>query len=92
MNKTELIDQVASASGLSKKDVATVIDEVFDAVMAAVRSGEKVSIPGVIAFEQVERKARQGYNPQTGEPMPIPASKAVKITAGSRLKAAGKGA
>ena len=92
MNKTELIDQVASASGLSKKDVATVIDEVFDAVMAAVRSGEKVSIPGVIAFEQVERKARQGYNPHTGEPMPIPASKAVKITAGSRLKAAGKGA
>lgn len=92
MNKTELIDQVASASGLSKKDVATVIDEVFDTVMAAVRSGEKVSIPGVIAFEQVERKARQGYNPQTGEPMPIPASKAVKITAGSRLKAAGKGA
>ena len=92
MNKTELIDQVASASGLSKKDVATVIDEVFDAVMAAVRSGEKVSIPGVIAFEQVERKARQGYNPQTGESMPIPASKAVKITAGSRLKAAGKGA
>lgn len=91
MKKTELIDQVAEGTGLSKKDVAAVIDEVFEVVMAQVRSGEKVSIPGVIAFEQVERKARQGYNPQTGEAMPIPASKAVKITAGSRLKAAGKG-
>lgn len=92
MNKTELIDAVASGTDLSKKDVGAVIDELFDVVMSQVRDGEKVTIPGVIAFEQVDRKARQGYNPQTGEAMPIPASKAVKITAGSKMKAAGKGA
>ena len=91
MNKTELIGAVASSTGLSKKDVGSVIDDMFDVVMGQVRDGDKVTIPGVIAFEQVDRKARQGYNPQTGEPMPIPASKAVKITAGSKLKAAGKG-
>ncbi len=92
MNKTELIDAVADAAEVSKKDAGAVIDEMFSIVMKKVSKGEKVSIPGVIAFEQVDRKARQGFNPQTGEAMPIPASKAVKITAGSKMKAAGKGA
>lgn len=91
MNKTELIDAVAEGAEVSKKDAGAVIDEMFSVVMAKVSKGEKVSIPGVISFEQVDRKARQGFNPQTGEPMPIPASKAMKITAGSKMKAAGKG-
>lgn len=91
MNKTELVDAVAEGSGVSKKDAGAVIDAMFDVVMSSVGSGEKVTIPGVISFEQVDRKARKGFNPQTKEPIDIPASKAVKITAGSRLKAAAKG-
>lgn len=91
MNKTELIDEVAEGSGVSKKDAGAVIDEMFDIVMKSVARGKKITIPGVITFEQVDRKARKGFNPQTKEPIDIPASKAVKITAGSRLKKAAKG-
>ncbi len=91
MNKTELIDAVAAGAEVSKKDAGAVIDAMFAVVMQSVARGEKVSIPGLIAFDQVDRKARKGFNPQTGEPIQIPASKAIKVTAGSKLKAAAKG-
>ena len=92
MNKTELIDQVAHRTGLSKKDVGAVIDGLFVEVSRVVARGEdKVTIPGFVSFEQVERKARKGFNPQTGEPIMIPASTAVKVTAGNKLKAYAKG-
>ena len=91
MNKTELIDAVSETAEVSKKDTGAVIDALFDEVMQQVSKGEKVSIQGIISFEQVQRKARKGFNPQTGEAMEIPASLAVKVTALSKLKAAGKG-
>ncbi len=91
MNKTELIDAVAAGADVSKKDAGAVIDAMFAVVMDKVSKGEKIAIPGLISFEQVDRKARKGFNPQTGEPIQIPASKAIKVTAGSKLKAAAKG-
>lgn len=91
MNKTELVDAVAESTGVSKKDVGAVIDGMFDQVCQSVGQGNKVSIPGMISFDQVDRKARKGFNPQTGQPIEIPASKAVKISAGAKLKAAAKG-
>lgn len=91
MNKTELIDAVAADADVSKKDAGAVIDAMFTVVMDNVAKGEKVAIPGLISFEQVDRKARKGFNPQTGEPIQIPASKAIKVTAGSKLKKAAKG-
>ena len=91
MNKTELIDAVAAGADVSKKDAGAVIDAMFAVVMENVAKGEKIAIPGLISFEQVDRKARKGFNPQTGEPIQIPASKAIKVTAGSKLKAAAKG-
>ena len=92
MNKTELIDQIADRTGVSKKDVGAVIDGLFVEVSHVVAKGEdKVTIPGFVAFEQVDRKARKGFNPQTGEPITIPASTAVKVTAGNKLKAYARG-
>lgn len=92
MNKTELIDQIAERSGVSKKDVGSVIDGLFIEVSKVVAKGDdKVTIPGFLSFEQVDRKARKGFNPQTGEPITIPASTAVKVTAGNKLKAYAKG-
>jgi len=92
MNKTELIDQVADRTGISKKDVGAVIDGLFIEVSNVVAKGDdKVTIPGFVAFEQVDRKARKGFNPQTGEPITIPASTAVKVTAGNKLKAYARG-
>jgi DNA-binding protein HU-beta len=78
MNKTELIDQIAERTGVPKKDVGAVIDGFFIEVSQVVAKGdEKVTIPGFISFEQVDRKARKGFNPQTGEPITIPASTAM---------------
>lgn len=92
LNKTELIDQIAERTGLAKKDVGAVIDGLFVEVSRVVAKGsDKVTIPGFVSFEQVARKARKGFNPQTGEPIEIPASKAVKVTAGNKLKAFAKG-
>ena len=93
MNKTELIDQIAERTGVPKKDVGAVIDGFFIEVSQVVaKGGEKLTIPGFISFEQVDRKARKGFNPQTGEPITIPASTAVKVTAGNKLKAFARGA
>ena len=59
--------------------------------LTLVANGGKVTIQGMVSFEQVDRAARKGFNPQTGEPLDIPASKAVKVTALSKLKAYAKG-
>ena len=92
MNTTELVDAAAERAGVSKKDAGAVIDAMFVEISRAVaRGGEKVVIPGMVSFEQVQRKARKGFNPQTNEPLEIPASSAVKITAGAKLKAYAKG-
>ncbi len=91
MNKTQLIDVVADRSGVSKKDVEASITGMLDIVAESVSKGEDVTIQGWLKFEQVTRKARMGHNPQTGEKMPIPESTATKVSALTKLKAAGKG-
>ena len=90
ITKTELVASIASATGKSQSTVSSVLDSLFGAVSEAVAGGEKVSIPGWISFEQVATSARTGRNPQTGEEIQIPAGKRVKVTAGSKLKAAVK--
>jgi DNA-binding protein HU-beta len=92
MNRTELVDAIAERSGVAKGDVDATLKGFFDVVANVVASGDdKISIPGWISFEQTERSARTGRNPQTGEELQIPASKAIKISAGSKLKAIAAG-
>lgn len=90
MNRSELVAAVAAESGLSQADVNRTVDALFSVVSGAVASGTKVSIPGWIAFDRTHRSARQGRNPQTGETIQIAASYGVKVSAGSKLKAAAK--
>ncbi|GAD34781.1 DNA-binding protein [Microbacterium sp. TS-1] len=90
ITKTELVASIASATGQSQAAVSGVLDSLFTTVSEAVAKGSKVSIPGWIAFEQVDTAARTGRNPQTGEEIKIAAGKRVKVTAGSKLKAAVK--
>ncbi|WP_303984366.1 HU family DNA-binding protein, partial [Niallia circulans] len=67
MNKTELINAVAEASELSKKDATKAVDAVFDTILNALKDGDKVQLIGFGNFEVRERAARKGRNPQTGE-------------------------
>ena len=92
MNKSELVEAISARADVPRKDVGAVLDAMFVEVSKVVAEGnEKVTIPGWISFEQTERSARTGRNPQTGEAIEVKASKAVKITAGSKLKAIAKG-
>ena len=73
MNKTELVAAVAEQAGLSKKDAEAAIKAFADVVSSALKEGDKVQLVGFGTFEVSERKARNGRNPQTKEPMPNPA-------------------
>lgn len=66
MNKTELINAVAEASELSKKDATKAVDSVFDTILDALKNGDKIQLIGFGNFEVRERSARKGRNPQTG--------------------------
>jgi DNA-binding protein HU-beta len=90
MTKSEFVDQVASKSGLSKKDAGTAVDAVLNSLEDALRSGDEVSFTGFGKFHVAQRGAREGRNPRTGETMQIAASKVPRFTAGSGLKKAVK--
>ncbi|QPZ37839.1 MULTISPECIES: HU family DNA-binding protein [Paramicrobacterium] len=90
LNKTELVAKIASSTGQSQAAVGGVLDALFAELAGSVSNGVKVSIPGWLAVERTNRAARTGRNPQTGETINIPAGHSVKVTAGSKLKAAAK--
>ncbi|MDP7550450.1 MAG: HU family DNA-binding protein [Acidimicrobiales bacterium] len=91
MNKSDLIAAMAGKAGMSNKDAGDCLDAFLDVVADVVAAGEeKLSITGWLSFEQVTRNARMGRNPQTGEALHVPATKACKVSVGSKLKAAAK--
>lgn len=87
MNKNEMIKVVANKiDGATQKDIAVVVDTIFDTITDALYEGKKVAIIGFGSFEVVERAARIGRNPKDGSEIQIPASKAPKFKAGKALK------
>lgn len=86
MNKSELVSAVAEKVGLTKKDTEEVVVAVFESVKEAMSEGEKVQIIGFGTFDVRERKAREGRNPSTGEPIQISAAKVPAFKAGKALK------
>ena len=86
MNKAELIEAVAAAAEISKKDATEAVDAVLDSVKSAVAKGDKVSISGFGIFEKSERSARTGRNPQTGAAVQIAATSVPKFRAGAEFK------
>lgn len=90
MNKTDLINAVAEATELSKKDATSAVDAVFEAITNTLQEGNKVQLIGFGNFEVRERAARKGRNPQTGEEIEIAASKVPAFKPGKALKDAVK--
>ncbi|MEU2770687.1 MULTISPECIES: HU family DNA-binding protein [Streptomyces] len=92
MNRSELIEALAKRAEVTRKDVAAVLGALAETVGDVVAKGdEKVTIPGFLSFERTHRAARTARNPQTGDPIDIPAGYSVKVSAGSKLKEAAKG-
>jgi len=88
MNKSQLIEAVASDSGLSRADSSRAIESLLDTVTKTLKKGDEVSITGFGKFSVIKRAARKGVNPRTGERVQIKASKAPKFSAGATLKQA----
>ena len=85
MNKAELIDAMASGSGLSKADAKRALDAFIGATSGALANGNRVALVGFGSFSVSERSARKGRNPRTGEEINIAAKKVVKFKAGAEL-------
>ena len=86
MTKAELINAVAASAEVSKKDAEAVITATLDAIVDALKEGEKVQLVGFGSFEVKKRAARIGRNPKTKEPIDIPASTVPVFKAGKVLK------
>lgn len=86
MNKSQLISKIAEKSSLTKKDAEKVFNAFVATIEEALLQGDKVQLMGFGSFEVRERKARVGRNPQTNEPLEIPASKVPAFKAGKSLK------
>ena len=86
MNKQELIDAVAAATGASKAATGSTIDAIIAAVTSAVAKGDTVQLIGFGSFSTGARAARVGRNPSTGAEIQIAAAKTVKFVAGKSFK------
>lgn len=86
MNKTELAVKVAEFMGVNENNGACAVNAVLGAISEALAAGEEVNITGFGKFEPVKSEVRVGRNPQTGEPVDIPAKTVVKFRPGKSLK------
>ena len=85
MKKSELVEAVAAASGLTKADATRAIDATFATITEALKAGNKVPVAGFGTFAVSQRGERNGRNPQTGEVIKIKARKVAKFKAGKEL-------
>jgi len=86
VNKSELIDAVAEASGESKHAVSAVLDAFEETVMKEVAKGDKIALTGFLTFEKGHRAERTGRNPATGATITVPAADVPKVKVGKRFK------
>ena len=90
MNKSDLVDALADATGMTKADAARSVDAMFSpdggVIAKALKAGTRVQITGFGTFESKHRKARQGRNPRTGETIQIKATNTPAFRAGKGLK------
>jgi len=86
VNKSELVDAIASGAGLSKADAGKALDATVAAITDSLKGGEQVSLVGFGTFAVKARAARTGRNPQTGKEIQIAASNVPGFKAGKALK------
>ncbi len=86
MNKSELIDAIAASADIPKAQASRALDAVIDSVTNALKQNDQVVLVGFGTFSVKERTARSGRNPQTGQPIEIPAAKIPTFKPGKALK------
>ena len=86
MSKKDLIDAVASHAEITKEKAGHAVDAILDHIKTSMKKGDEVRIPDFGTFKVAKRKAREGRNPATGEPLKIAAAKVPKFTPSKGLK------
>ena len=75
MTKADLVDKVTALGDLTRRDGEVIVDTLFEAVIGALKSGDKIEIRGFGSFRTRQRKARVGRNPKTGDKVEVPAKR-----------------
>jgi DNA-binding protein HU-beta len=88
MNKTDLIDAVATRSNTTKAQTTTMLNGLLEVIQKSLAGGDNVQLVGFGTFSVTERAGREGRNPATGKSMTIPAKKVVKFKPGKTLSEA----
>jgi len=86
MTKAQLVAKLAEDGGMGRKQADDLLNMFVDTVVKTVKKGESVKIPGLGIFRLRKMKARMGRNPQTGEPIKIPARKKVGFSVAKTFK------
>ena len=86
MTKAELVDDVANAAELTKKDAERLVEIVFESIVESLNQGEKIELRGFGSFRVRERGARRGRNPKTGQAVSIPPKRVPYFKPGKELK------
>jgi len=88
MNKNDLINEIATAAGITKKEAETSLNAMLENIAKALNKGESTTLVGFGTFSVSKRAAREGVNPQTKVKIKIPAKNVVKFKAGKTLSSA----
>jgi integration host factor subunit beta len=75
MTKADLVDKVTALGDLTRRDGEVIVDTLFEAVIGALKSGDKIEIRGFGSFRTRQRNARTGRNPKTGDKVDVPAKR-----------------
>ena len=86
MNNAEMIKEIATKTGFTQKDTKAVIDAMKEVVYGTLANGEEVKVFDGLTMITASRDARVCRNPQTGEPVNVPAKRTVKAKIGKHLK------
>ena len=86
MNKGDLIEKIVGDVNITKADAGHVLESVIEGITQSLKKNDRTTISGFGTFSVSKRKARVGRNPQTGEPINIPARRVARFTAGKELK------
>jgi integration host factor subunit beta len=86
MTKADLVEEVAKATDMTKKDSEKLVEIVFDSIIESLKSGDKIELRGFGSFRVRQRGSRKGRNPKTGEPVSVPAKRVAYFKPGKELK------
>lgn len=86
MTKAELIEQVSTASDLTRKHTEVIVDAVFSSILDALRRGDKIELRGFGSFRVRRRDSRRGRNPKTGAGVVVPAKSVPHFKPGKELR------